>query len=155
MKAESRREPELLSVGLTNVAVLGSSPKVARERVQLLVGLVVREVGDGDAVLELRGEGKDRIVDDQNLFQVPTSKDAQVLHEDTFIGTLNLITVVSVEAVGYQTAVGIELVEYWVCVLSKSCRKNDHLVVLVCRAQTFPRKWSNVDVHLLRKWHGG
>jgi len=63
---------------------------------QLLVGLIIIERNDGDAIVQLVPERIDSVIHDNQVVKVTVRDDAQVFHVDALFGADAMVTVKSV-----------------------------------------------------------
>lgn len=138
---------ESLAVLFTDVLALGQAVKVEDQMHEFLVGLVIVERNDGDAVIELIPEGVDSVVDDDEVLQVSVADDAKVLDVDAL---LRSDAVIAVEPVLYQAPVRVQVVKDDISIGLVAGCKDHHLVAFIGLLQAFQSVGPDVDASLNR-----
>ena len=97
------------------------------EEQQFLVVLLVADVGvDGHAIIQVKGEGEDRVVHDAHVVAVTVENDVQVLD----VKLLQLDAVLAVQPLLEDLVVPVDVVQDLVSVLLFARREHDDFVPL-------------------------
>lgn len=139
-------ELEGFSVLSPNVLNLSQAFQVVHQVQHLFVFLVGVEWNDGDAVVNLKGEGEDWVVDNDQVTEVSVSEYPKVFHVVAFLG---LHAVVAVETVLEELVLRVEVVQDGICIGLVWCSEDYDLEIVLRLLEAFVDVWSDVDSSLL------
>ena len=135
--------------------VLGADKavEIVDEMQHLFVALLIIVWDDWDAIIDVEGEGEDRIVNYHDLWQgkLRVREDAQILYVVSF-GRLD--AVLAVEAVLDELVIWVYVIENGVRVHLMTCREYNYLIVFASFLEALHDIRSNIDacIHGLLVW---
>lgn len=110
-----------------------------------MVARVVKVRYDRNSIVKLEPKREDRVVNENQILQIPVPDDSQILDEDSFVC---LEAVLAVESEIDESAFRVNQIDYSVRVLLVARCKDAHLVLGAALGQALPYIRPQVDASL-------
>ena len=120
LKLESHR------VLLSHIRTIAQAEHVLGQVDQFLITRVVKVRYDGNSIVKLEPKREDRVVNENQILQIPVPDDSQILDEDSFV---RLEAVLAIESETNEGAFRVNQIDYSVSVLLVTRREDAHLVL--------------------------